>query len=190
MTQRITLRPVEMTPDLMQSLEDRGLIIRLCPDHHALPVSRGQALAASVYESDAHHGPHKLIAVTVDRPTFAAFGTHPDNEEFLLIGDPATKPLYLVIALRRRPDLQRKIAERQLTADDFVCLRVKFNDAHVSFFTMLAEVPHGEAVADIDGRPASFYVTEPRDLETELTEFGDYELCLAELPRERADGML
>ena len=44
---------------------------------------------------------------------------------------------------------------------------------------MLAEVPHGEAVADVDGRPASFYVTETRDLEIEFTEFGDYEIPLS-----------
>jgi hypothetical protein len=180
LTERIALRPVEMTRDVMQDLEDRGLIIRLCPDHHALPAPLGEALVESVYESDARHGPHKLITVTVNRPTLAAFGTHPDNEEFLFIGDPETKPLYLVVALYRKTELQRRIVERRLTTDDFVCLRVKYNDAQVSFFTMLAEVPHGEAVADVGGRPASFYVTEPRDLETDFTEFGDYQLCLAE----------
>jgi hypothetical protein len=167
-----------MTADVMQDLEDRGLIIRLCPNRHELPAQRGEALAESVYESDISHGPHKLITVTVNRSTFASFGAHPDNEEFLLIGGPETKPLYLAIALHRKKELARRIAEHRLTADDFICLRVKYNDANVSFFTMLAEVPHGEAVADVTGRPASFYVTEPRDLGTELTDFGDYELCL------------
>jgi hypothetical protein len=165
-----------MAADVMQDLEDRGLIIRLCPNHHVLPVREGEARAESVYESDPACGPHKLITVTVDGSTFAAFGTHSDNEDFLLIGDAETKPLYLAIALHRKADLDRRIAEHQLTADDFVCLRVKYNDAHVSFFTMLADVPHGEAVADVQGRPASFYVTEPRDLLTDITEFGDYEL--------------
>jgi hypothetical protein len=177
-TERIVLKPVEMTKGVMQDLEERGLIIRLCPDHHALPAPLGEAFAESVYESDVSHGPHKLITVTVNRCTFAAFGTHPDNEEFLLIGNPDTKPLYLLIALHRKQELERRIAEHRLTTDDFVCLRVKYNDAQVSFFTMLADVPHGEAVADVDGRPASFYVTEPRDLPTVSTEFGDYELCL------------
>jgi hypothetical protein len=178
LTERITLAPVEMTQDVMQDLEHRGLIIRLCPDHHVLPARPGESLAESIYESGASHGPHELITVTVNRSTLAAFGTHPDNEEFLLIGDPETKPLYLVVALHRKTELQRRIAERLLTASDFVCLRVKYNDAQVSFFTMLAEVAHGEAVGAGEGRPASFYVTEPRDLETEVTEFGDYELCL------------
>lgn len=178
MKSTIRLRPVEMTPAVMQDLEDRGLIIRLCPNHHELPVRPGQTLGKSIYESAPAYGPHKLITVTVDRPNFAAFGAHPDNEEFLLIGDPDTKPLYLAVALYRREELDRRIAARRLGADDFVCLRVKYNDPEVSFFTMLADVPHGEAVANGAGRPASFYVTEPCDMGIELTAFGDYELGL------------
>ena len=178
MTEKIILRPVAMTESVMQDLEDQKLIIRLAPNHHELPVQHGETLGKSLYESDIRHGAHKLITVTVNRSTFAAFGTHPDNEEFLLIGDPATKPMYLAISLRRREELDRRIAEHELTALDFICLRVKYNDPNVSFFTMLADVPHGEAVADIDGRPASFYVTEPCDMGLEPTSFGGYEICL------------
>ena len=178
MTEQILLTPVEMTERVMQDLEDRGLIIRLCPNHHELPAQHGETLGESVYESDIDHGAHKLITVSVNRSSFAAFGTHPDNEEFLLIGDPATKPMYLAVSLHQREELDRRIAEHELTADDFVCLRVRYNDANVSFFTMLADVPHGEAVADIDGRPASFYVTEPCDMGLDPTSFGCYELCL------------
>lgn len=178
MTKQILLTPVEMTESVMQDLEDRSLIIRLCPNHHELPVQQGETRGESVYESDIRHGAHKLITVSVNRSTFAAFGTHPDNEEFLLIGDPATKPMYLAISLHRREELDRRITENELTALDFICLRVKYNDPNVSFFTMLADVPHGEAVADIDGRPASFYVTEPCDMGLEPTSFGSYEICL------------
>jgi hypothetical protein len=181
MIEPLELQAVQMTEPVMQRLEDRNLIIRLCPNRHELPVRHGEALGKSVYESDIRHGAHKLIAVTLNRSSFATFGTHPDNEDFLLIGDPGTKPLYLAIALHRKEELDRRIAEHELTADDFVCLRVKFNDPNVSFFTMLADVPHGEAVADMDGRPASFYVTEPCDLGRELTSFGRYALCLPQI---------
>jgi len=183
MRERILLNPVEMTESVMQDLEDRRLIIRLCPNHHELPAQQGETLGESVYESDIRHGAHKLITVSVNRSTFAAFGTHPDNEEFLLIGDPETKPMYLTISLHRREELDRRIAECRLSAADFVCLRVRYNDPHVSFFTMLAEVPHGEAVSNVDGRPASFYVTEPCALGIHLTSFGGYELCLPEASR-------
>ena len=177
MSKTIRLKPVEMTPDAMQMLEDKGLIIRLCPNHHELPATEGETLDKSIYESDPALGGHKLITVTVNRPTLAAFGTHPDNEEFLLIGEPDTKPLCLVVALCFRNDLVRKITAGELSADDFVCLRVRYNDAEVSFFTMLKDVPHGEATADVPGRPPSFYVTEPTDMGIDLTDFREYELA-------------
>jgi len=185
MHSRIDLQPVAMTPARMRGLEQRGLIIRLCPGHHALPARPGQTLGKNIYVSAAQRGPHKLITVTVNCATLRAFGSHPDNEEFLLLGDPDTKPLYLVVARLRKKALARKIGAGRLTAADFVCLRVTFNEAQVSFFTMLADVPHGEAVAEVQGRAPSFYVAEPRDIGFEPTDFRDYALCL---PRGRRKG--
>lgn len=176
----IALAPVEMTPVMMEDLENRGLIIRLCPGHHAVAAPPGETIDTPIYESQERYGPHKLISVTVNRTTPAEFGTHPDNEEFLLIGDPDTKPIYVIIAIHLQEELNRKIRQRELAAADFVCLRARYNDAAVSFFTMLADVPHGEAVGETVGRAPSFYVTEPRDLPTELTEFGEYELRVAD----------
>ena len=174
----IGLIPVDMTPGVMQDLEDRGLIIRLAPNRHELSVEPGTARSESVYESSQAYGAHKLITVTVDRTSFSAFGTHPDNEEFLLIGDPATKPLYLAVSLCRRELLDRKIAAGEVSSSDFVCLRVKYNDPEVSFFTMLADVPHGEAAADVGGRPPSFYVTEPCSMGISFTDFRGYKLTM------------
>ncbi len=176
MRKTIILKPIEMTETVMQSLENMGKIIRLYPNRHLHSVKKGENLGKAVYESNALYGPHKLLSVTIDRPYFLNFGTHPDNEEFLLIGDPGAKPMYLNISLCNNEELDKKIADHQLTADDFICLHIKYNDPNVSFFTMLAGIPHGEAVADVDGQPASFYVTEPRDLSTVCTNFGDYEI--------------
>ena len=74
----------------------------------------------------------------------------------------------------------RRTQAIERVADDFVCLRVKYNDPEVSFFVMLRDVPHGEAVADAPGRPASFYVTEPTDMGIDRTDFGEYELVVAQ----------
>lgn len=178
MTTRISLKPIEMTDDVMQDLEDRNLIIRLCPNHHELPAQPGETLGETLYESDISHGGHKLIAVTVNRSSFAAFGTHPENEEFLFIGNPEAKQMYLVISLLRRKELESRIEKNELKEEDFVCLRVTYNNPNVSFFTMLAEVPHGEAVANEEGSLPSFYVTEPSNMGIELTQFGNYELSV------------
>lgn len=174
----IAIEPVDMTPAVMQDLEDRGLIIRLRPGAHALQAPRGQTAVRSIYESDPRHGQHKLITVTVNRSAFSAFGTHPGNEEVWLIGDPNTRPLFLVVCLHRREALDEKIKARALTAEDFVCLRVKYNDPQVSFFTMLSDTPHDEVAADGDGRSPSFYVTEPNAMGLDFTDFGDYQLKL------------
>lgn len=176
----IELKPVEMTPELMKKLEEKHLIIRLAPGNHELAAQPGETLDGTIYTTDAVYGSHKLISVTVNRTTFASFGTHPDNEEFLLIGDSATKPMYLVIALHMREELDRRIQEGVLSAEDFVCLRVRYNDPEVSFFTMLKGVPHGEAVGSVAGRPPTFYVTEPANMGIDKTAFGDYQLRVAE----------
>ncbi len=176
--QMIHLRPVPMTPDAMRDLEQRGLIIRLAPGQHELPANPGESLDETVYVSPQALGPHRLIAATINTTRFVWFGTHPGNEEFLLIGDESMKPLYLVVALCKAEDLAAKIAGGQLSPEDFVCLRVVYNDPEASFFTLVAGVPHGEAIGEGPGRLPSFYVTEPCDNDTDLTDLGGYELVI------------
>jgi hypothetical protein len=172
----ISVHPVDMTPALMQKLEDHGLIIRLAPGRHMMPAQEGDAIGETVYASSEDLGPHKLLSVTINSHSLSRFGTHPDNEEFLLIGEPDAKPMYLVISWHMKNELARRIGSHELSEQDFVCLRVVYNDPQVSFFTMLKDVPHGEAVVGSKGKPATFYVTESRDMSLELTAFADYEL--------------
>lgn len=168
-----------MTTDVMADLERRNLIFRLGARRHELPAQWGQTLDQSVYNSDDRYGPHKLLTVTVNRVGFAEFATHPDNEDFLMLGDPDTKPLYLAIALMRRAELEARIAAGTVTPADFVCLEIAWNDPDVSFFTMRADVPHGEAITATEGHPPSFYVTEGRDLPNDEIAFGGFELVVA-----------
>ena len=172
----VELKPADMTEDVMEDLEKRGLITRLCPHHDDLDAKPGETLWKSVYESEDAYGPHKLITVTVNSEEFAGFGTHPDNEEFLLIGDADTQPMYLAIALVGADELDAKISAGTLAPDDFIALRVRYNDPRVSFFVMKADVPHGEAIIDEGKRPPSFYVTESRDLPLIHTAFRNYHL--------------
>jgi hypothetical protein len=172
----IGLRPVEMTGEVMEFLERRGLITRLCPNHDELAPPLGEIAWKMLYEPKEGYGPHKIISVTVNREEFAAFGVHPDNEEFWLIGDDDTQPMYLAISLISAEELGAKISAETLEASDFIALRVKYNDPTVSFFVMRENVPHGEAIVNAGKRPPSFYVTESRDLPLPLTDMGDYRL--------------
>ncbi|MDR1508580.1 MAG: hypothetical protein LBS53_02970 [Synergistaceae bacterium] len=172
----IGLSPVEMTGDVMEVLERRGLITRLCPNHDELAPPLGEIAVKTLYEPKEGYGAHKLISVTVNREEFAGFGVHPDNEEFWLIGDADTQPMYLAVSLLSAEELDSKIAGGSLESSDFITLRVKYNDPWVSFFVMHANVPHGEAIVNTGKRPPTFYVTESRDLPLPLTDMGDYRL--------------
>lgn len=180
MKKNIILKPVLMTPDIMADLEKRKLIMLLGPHRHELPSEWGQTLDRPVYDSHERFGPHRLLTVTVNRVPFVEFATHPDREEFLLIGDEGTKPLYIVIALMFREELEKKINERNITSNDFICLKVKWNNPEVSFFTMLPGVPHGESITAVEGIPPSFYVTEGRDLPNDVVDLGEFELVVGE----------
>jgi hypothetical protein len=176
MKDMIELVAGNMTEEKMQFLEDRGKIIRLTPDKFVLDPGRDKTEDKVIYESAEIYGPHKLIAVTVNQFRFSGFSTHEDNEEFILVGDPASKPLYLAVSLCSKEELDQKIQQNKLSAKDFMALRVKYNDPAVSFFVMLKDVPHGEATIDIPGALPHFYVTEPRDQANHLIEFGAYDL--------------
>ncbi|MEG2951506.1 MAG: hypothetical protein RR946_12480 [Clostridia bacterium] len=176
----LDLQPVEMTPQVMQALEDKGCITRLCANHEQLHAPAGQTTWQQMYEPKDHYGPHKLITIRVNRETFAAFGTHPDAEAFWLIGDENTQPMYLAIALLKKQAMEQKIAEQTLSAEDFTLLHIRYNDPLVSFFIMNAEIPHGEAIVDHQQPPAAFYVTESRDLPLHVTDFGEYSLRIKE----------
>ena len=172
----LLMKPVDMTSEVMQDLEGRGLIKMLRPGGHKLEANAGETLGESIYESADKFGPHKLIAVTVNRKEFAGFATHPDNEEFLLIGDAKTKPMFLAVAYDMREKFEEKVKTGRLRPEDLVLLRCKYNDPEVSFFVMLKDVPHGEAITEANLPPASFYVTESRDLPLDLVEMRKYRL--------------
>ena len=176
--QDLALEPVPMTPQLMAHLEELGLIIGLRPGGHDLAAQPGEILGESIYETADRYGPHKVIAVTVNRAELAAFGTHPDNEEFLLIGNPDSQPMYLargaVPAGRVRGESEKT---GRLSGADVVVIECRYNDPEVSFFVMLADVPHGEAIVPVADKPApSFYVTESRDLPLDVIDLRKYRL--------------
>lgn len=175
MTTNLQLPSTEMTPKVMQNLQDRGLIIRLTPGGHAPVVGENESSAVILYASDEQYGPHKLIGCGINATDSTKyFGYHHDREEFLLIGDPSCKPVHLVVALCLKEEFEKKAREKTLSPDDFIALRMKFNDPQVSFFTMNAYVPHGEVTVSGPGKIATFYVTEPRDVKIEPMELNNF----------------
>jgi hypothetical protein len=162
---RLQLEPVEMTPAVIQQLEDVGLIIRLAPGRLAPPVNNDEPTPVNVYITKPEYGPHKVIACALNTTeAIKNFNYHPDHEEFLLIGNPDCRPSFLVISRLFTPEFEAKARAGSLSAADFIALRMKFNDPQVSFFTMRPFVPHGEVTIPGNEPPATFFVTESSGL--------------------------
>lgn len=166
----------EMTPAIMEKMEQEGLIIRICPHHHDIEAPAGETSFKSLYEGAEGYGPHKIIALTVNREGFPGFGTHPDCEEFWLIGDNAAKPMYILIARMMRDVFEEKMKNEELCAEDFYLIKAKYNDPDVSFFIMNKGIPHGEGLYGGEGISPSFYVTESRDMPLNLCPLENYEI--------------
>ena len=123
----LAIEPVPMTAELMADLERRGLIIRLRPGGHDLAAQPGETLGESIYETADRYGPHKLIAVTVNRAEFAAFGTHPrqrrvpaDRQPRQPADVPRRRPVH---ARRVRGQGQDRPPDRRRLRDDRVPLQ-------------------------------------------------------------------
>lgn len=175
-TIKLNIAAREMTPELMDKMEKEGLIIRLCPNHHDMDTPHGETYAKMLYEGVEGFGPHKIIAITVNKKNFPGFGTHPDQEEFWMIGNNEAKPLYILVARMQRAEFEEKVKQETLMPEDFYLLKVKFNDPEVSFFVMRVGIPHGEGIFDEEGMNPSFYVTESRNLPVDLCDMGCYEI--------------
>ena len=177
----LSIPPQRMTSEIMAQLEEKELIIRLTPsrDKHRLNVKTGEGRGDYIYKSSKQYGSHSLVNVAIDYTDFVNFGTHPDNEEFLLLGGIGEKNLYLLVALMLKDELVEKAANNTLTSNDFICLEAVFNDPELSFFVMKKGVPHGECAAG-NGRPVTFYVTEGSELGLEMTNIGDYKFIIDE----------
>ena len=177
---KLKIPVTEMTKEVMTSMEQEGLIIRLAPHHHDIETPEGNTWFEDLYEGEEGYGPHRLIALTVNREGFPGFGTHPDQEEFWLVGDNAAKSMYILVARMPLAAFQEKVREETLTENDFYLLIAKYNDPEVSFFVMKKEIPHGEGVFDREGICPSFYVTESRRLPLDLCSMGNYEIVPAD----------
>lgn len=175
MKKKLCIKPIKMTEEIMQDLEDKGLILRILPsrDDHRLNIPKGMGKGDYLYKSDRTYGSHSLVACTIDNTTFSSFATHPDNEEFILLGGVNERPMYLLVSYLTRSDLEDKMQKGTLSENDFICLDCVFNNPYLSFFTMIHDTPHGECAYG-EGRATTFYVTEGSSLPLDKINIYDY----------------
>jgi hypothetical protein len=181
MEKTLNIKCHAMTPRLMRTLEDAGAIIRLAPGTHEVVTPEEEVGIDWIYKTDEKYGSHMLLAATINRSTFASFGTHPENEEVFLIGDDQAKPLYFLFGLCRRDEFVNKLENGSISSSDFLCFRARFNDAQVSCFSILKEFPHGEATVAGPGKPPTFFVTEQTRLPLDMLKLDRLNLHIKEL---------
>lgn len=174
----ITIKPVDATAEIMAFLEDKGVIRRLLPGRDRLKVEPGDSKWREIYAAQDRFGPHKLIAVTINREQPQALAYHSDAEDFMLIDSPDAADLILTVALVPYDKLQEKIRENTVSQEDFMALRCRANDPLTSFFTMNPYYAHVETCGHVSDCPPSFYVAESRHLDENAIDFKGYQLII------------
>jgi len=164
--------------ELMNRLEELGVINLMSPGRHRLETIEGESKHKTLYSTSERFGPHKLICVTINSQKPSNFLYHNDAEDFLLIDDPSSTSLVLTVSIHKKEILEEKIRNKSLSSDDFISIICKKNDPFTSFFTMNPEYAHVETVLKTSNNPPSFYVTEPRDLDENLINFEKYNLVI------------
>lgn len=178
----IVLKPVPATAQALDALEAAGAVRLLRPERDRLPVERGDARWTELYAAADRFGPHKLIAVTINRTQPVSLSWHSDAEDFLLMPHGGEAELVLTVCLLRGEALARKVEAGTLSEDDFVALRCRPEDPAVSFFTMNPGFPHVETCTRETETPPCFYVTESRHLDENRADFGPYRIRIETEP--------
>lgn len=153
------LKPIEMNKALMNELEGLDLIRSITPK-----AQTGVEPVTTIYRTDGQYGGHKLIHVRIDRVFVTEMISHPEGEDFMLIGANESKNLYLLVAKHKGHDFLEKLKSKSLTPEDYYLINCKFNDENLSFFTMNEGTWHNELRAVGGEISPSFYVGESSDL--------------------------
>lgn len=178
----ISLKPVSPGTRIISLLEKRGLIRTLKPTQKILNNKNPNGAMDIIYKASERFGSHKLVAIVLGRNSSKIrLNYHSDNEDFLIIStaSAAFKPFYIVMALHKKKVIERKIKCGTVSAEDFIALRIPYNDPKISVFTMLKDTVHCEATITAEkGRYPIFFVSEPSRLKMQNPHFLNLNISL------------
>lgn len=175
---KLFVKPVKITESIMNLLEKKKVITRICPGHDVLMTKKSESRCETVYSTDDRFGPHKLIAVTINDTKPSKFVYHSDKEDFMIIDKKGTTDLILTVSLYHKDELIQKIESNTVSSNDFLSIICEANNPYLSFFTMNDYFPHVETCKTPSDNPPSFYVGEPRDLDENWINFKSYKLVI------------
>ena len=175
MSKTIFIKPVEMTKEVMESLEQKGLITRIVSGAFSKDPGDDPFCDVVIHSSDIKSGAHEFCSACNNREQVDELLAHSDHEEVFFIGPEDAKPLYLIFSFLSLEAFNKKVQEGTLSDEDFITLRVKFNDLEVSLFTIRKGVVHVEFVQPgSNAAPPSFFFSSGNSLTHERVCFGDY----------------
>lgn len=177
----IRLKPIEVTPKILTRLEKKGLIRTFKPTQKILRLGvHKKGGVDTIYSSSPRFGSHKLICIAKEDSRKVSLNFHSDNEEFILINNTSLrfKPLYIVIGLHKYKEFKIRAVNKRLSKNDFIVLRLTYNDHRTCIFTMLKGTPHCEVTLPGKGRSPIFFVTEPSNLGMTHLNLSGYDLKL------------
>jgi len=126
-----------------------------------------------IYECNEYGG-HKLLSVGVNVVWPKLFHIHPDKEDVFLFSSEKTKPLYFIFAYDSLNIFKEKLCTKTLNENDFIIVEMVYNNPKFSYFTVNANVLHGEYTISGKGKNPVFFVTEPTDLAMTVIDLDKY----------------
>jgi hypothetical protein len=167
----LKLRAVYPSEKILKRLEGRNLIRRLDPPKALLKSRAANGTVETIYTSAPRSGSHKLICVKLNS-AIPKLNSHDDNEEFIIVNSNRLKlnPVYILIALDKHAALEKKARDNSLRTEDFVLLKMKYNDPPGCIFTMLKGTVHCEVTLKENAGAGSpvFFVSEPSRLKMKM----------------------
>ncbi len=176
----IKVKPVTVTPEILDFLERRKLIKALRPPADLLDRKSKHCVVRKIYSTAPRFGTHKLICVNLNQTTKIILTSHPDNEEFIILNNTQKnfKPLYLIIGLHKDRLFEKLARNGKIEKKDVMVIKLKYNDPATCIFTMLKGTPHCEITSEGRGISPIFFVTEPDRLTMKTLDLFGYTFTL------------
>lgn len=176
----VPLRPILVNPQVMDDLEEKGLISRLLCNRINLCPQPGYTNTSPRYPTARELGGHKLLQIAVNREIQdLQIGEHEYYEEVLLINAVEhQKPLIWVFSSLSIKEMQNKINNKQLSSKDFIAVSMAFGVPYCSFFMIPPHVLHGEFTYAGSEQCPRFFVTEPELMTYNRVNFSDISFSL------------
>lgn len=175
---RINIIPLGMNVQLMERLEKDGLIIRICHRSYFENIKKDEVKVKLIYSCNSKSGPHSLCYIKSNKQTADCFEAHSDNEDWFLISNDEVEDTFLMLSKLSTKDLKEKIENKKISGNDFIALKMKFNDPEVSFFTIIKNVPHLFFSRKGMKDDPSWYITLSKDIGMDYINLVEYHFNL------------